>query len=73
MFHRARERLSDAALNAPGAARVRDGGRANTAGGGTDPLSARKITILDRAGLEEAACECYFVMRSALEEAVGPA
>lgn len=30
------------------------------------------ITILDRAGLEEAACECYFVMRSALEEAVGP-
>ncbi len=32
-----------------------------------------KITILDRAGLEEAACECYFVMRSALEEAVGPA
>jgi CRP-like cAMP-binding protein len=30
-----------------------------------------KITILDRAGLEEAACECYFVMRSALEEAVG--
>jgi CRP-like cAMP-binding protein len=31
-----------------------------------------KITIVDRAGLEEAACECYFVMRSALEEALGP-
>jgi CRP-like cAMP-binding protein len=31
-----------------------------------------KITIVDRAGLEEAACECYFVMRSALEEVVGP-
>ena len=32
-----------------------------------------KIKILDRPGLEEAACECYFVMRSALEDAVGPA
>jgi CRP-like cAMP-binding protein len=32
-----------------------------------------KITILDRKGLEESACECYFVMRSALEEAIGPA
>ena len=32
-----------------------------------------KITILDRIGLEEAACECYFVMRSALEDALGPA
>ena len=32
-----------------------------------------RITILDRVGLEEAACECYFVMRSALEDAVGPA
>lgn len=32
-----------------------------------------KITILDRAGLEEAACECYFVMRSALEDALRPA
>jgi len=31
-----------------------------------------KITIVDRPGLEEAACECYFVMRSALEEALGP-
>jgi len=30
-----------------------------------------KMTIMDRAGLEEAACECYFVMRSALEEALG--
>ena len=30
------------------------------------------LRILDRAGLEEAACECYFVMRSALEDALGP-
>jgi CRP-like cAMP-binding protein len=29
-----------------------------------------KITVLDRAGLEEAACECYSVMRLAMEEAV---
>jgi CRP-like cAMP-binding protein len=29
-----------------------------------------RITILDRAGLEEAACECYSVMRLAMEEAV---
>lgn len=31
-----------------------------------------RLTILDRAGLEEVACECYFVMRSALEAALGP-
>ena len=29
------------------------------------------IEILDRPGLEEAACECYAVTRSAIEEAVG--
>ena len=31
-----------------------------------------KITIVDRRGLEEAACECYFVMRSAYEDAFAP-
>jgi CRP-like cAMP-binding protein len=29
-----------------------------------------KITIMDRTGLEEAACECYSVMRLAMEDAV---
>jgi CRP-like cAMP-binding protein len=29
-----------------------------------------KITVLDRTGLEEAACECYSVMRLAMEDAV---
>ncbi len=30
-----------------------------------------RLTILDRAGLEDVACECYFVMRAALEDALG--
>lgn len=30
------------------------------------------ITILDRTGLEEVACECYPVMRAAFDDAVGP-
>lgn len=30
-----------------------------------------RITVLDRAGLEEAACECYGVMRRAIESVYG--
>ncbi len=30
-----------------------------------------RITILDRAGLEGCACECYAVMREATDKAIG--